>query len=123
MGPSVAFTKKQQCFFVNKNNNCWLLRYNEQPAYFQNATLVHDVDVACVAEDPIAFLLRQLPDDPERGEMGEAFVDGGRGDTRVPCQKSRRGDGVLQQHLVDRQRGRSRPAQTFYFLPILIRHA
>jgi hypothetical protein len=31
--------KKQPCFFVNKKNDRRLLRYNEQPTCFQNATL------------------------------------------------------------------------------------
>jgi hypothetical protein len=49
---SVVFTKKQQYFFVNKNNNSWLLRYNEQLTCFQNATLVWGAKREALAFSP-----------------------------------------------------------------------
>ncbi len=63
--------------------------------------MIHDVEVAGVAEHPVAFPGGQLLDDTELLQVAKRLVDRRRGEAELPDQRARGGEGVRQQRLVE----------------------
>ena len=56
---------------------------------------IHDVDIAGVAEHPVAFSGGQLLDDTELLQVAKRLVDRRRGEAELPDQRARSGERVM----------------------------